>query len=341
MANVLELFAQPVILDYLNQKEYPAYLGETLFPEVKKPSLKFEYLRGSSDSIPTVASVHSFDTEAEIGSREAYKQALKAALIKRKIGMDEEMIIQLENPRFASEEKYLQQQVFRDVDNMVNGVKARVEGMRMEALSKGKITVDENGLSFVVDYKVPTEHKKALTGTSVWTDTSSDPLKDILDAATALNGQATRALTSSAVVSALLSNQKVISGIFGAGSGRFLSLTELNTFLAARQLPVIATYDNVYFKEQANGTKVRTRYLPANSFTLFGDGTLGETLYGPTAEETRLARDPAIDLTKYGNVLAMVYEEGKDPVSTWIKAVATAMPSFPAADDVFQLTPIA
>ena len=42
-----------------------------------------------------------------------------------------------------------------------------------------------------------------------------------------------------------------------------------------------------------------------------------------------------------GNVLAMVYEENLDPVGTWEKAVATALPSFAAADEVFQAQPIA
>ena len=37
-----------------------------------------------------------------------------------------------------------------------------------------------------------------------------------------------------------------------------------------------------------------------------------------------------------GKILALVYEEDKDPVSTWEKAVATALPSFPYSDEVFQ-----
>ncbi|MEG0451276.1 MAG: major capsid protein, partial [Lysinibacillus sp.] len=77
------------------------------------------------------------------------------------------------------------------------------------------------------------------------------------------------------------------------------------------------------------------------SFVMFGDGAMGETLFGPTAEENRLTRDPSIETSKIGNVLAMVYEENVDPVSTWTKAVATAIPSFPAADEVFQAQPIA
>ena len=39
-----------------------------------------------------------------------------------------------------------------------------------------------------------------------------------------------------------------------------------------------------------------------------------------------------------GNILAMVYEEGNDPVSTWEKAVATALPALKCADELFQAT---
>ena len=65
---------------------------------------------------------------------------------------------------------------------------------------------------------------------------------------------------------------------------------------------------------------------------------LGETIYGPTAEEIRLQRDPSIDIKLVGKILAMMYEEGTDPVSTWEKAVATALPALKCADELFQAT---
>lgn len=68
---------------------------------------------------------------------------------------------------------------------------------------------------------------------------------------------------------------------------------------------------------------------------MFGDGTLGETLYGPTPEESRMLRECA-DVSSVGKIITMVFEEGQDPVSTWTKAAATAIPSFHAADNVFQ-----
>lgn len=339
MPSVLELFSQKEILNYLQNRQYSALLGETLFPEVKKQSLEFDQIKGAG-KVPVIASVHAFDTEAEIGSREGSKQALELALIKRKLQMKEKDIIALESPRNSAEQQYLMQQVYNDVDILVAGVKARVELMRMDALANGILTINENNLTLTIDYGVPTEHKEVLGGTDVWTNESSDPVDDMERWTDALDIKPTRALTSKQIRNALLRHPKVIGALFGKDSLRVPTVADLNAFLTQHQLPTIATYDEVYRKQQANGTYTKNRYWPANRFTMFGSDTLGETIYGPTAEEIRLTRDSSIQIQTIGKVLAMVYEEGKDPVSTWTKAVATALPSFPAADEVFQAQPI-
>lgn len=81
--SVLELFNQKEVLNYLKDRKYPAMLGEELFPEVKRQSLEFDMLTNGSKT-PVIASVHGFDTESEIGQREAEKMAIELALIKRK-----------------------------------------------------------------------------------------------------------------------------------------------------------------------------------------------------------------------------------------------------------------
>lgn len=340
MANVLELFNQKEVLNYMQTREYAPLLGASLFPEVKKQSLEFDLIKGAGRT-PVVASVHSFDTESEIGSREASKMALEAALIKRKMQLTEKEIIALENPRNAAEQQYLMQNVYNDIDVLVAGVNARVEQMRMEVLAKGTLTLAENGLDIVIPYNVPTENQEALSGTNLWTNPDSNPIEDMIRWANSLPLVPSRALTSNVVLGALLTNPNVKSAMYGANSGRIVSIGELNTFLDSLQLPKIASYDAKFRKQIANGTYTTHRYFPDNAFVMFGDGALGETLFGPTAEEIRLTRDPSIETSKIGNVLAMVYEENVDPVSTWTKAVATAIPSFPAADEVFQAQPIA
>lgn len=340
MPTVLDLFNHKEVLTYLQERQYPALLGETLFPERKSPSLEFDQIKGAGRT-PVIASVHGFDTESEIGSREASKVALEAALIKRKMQLTEKEIIALESPRNEAEKAYLMKNVYNDIDVLVQGVRARVEAMRMEVLAKGTLTLDENNLDATIDYLVPDENKEALSGGDLWTDPNSDPIGDLTRWATSLATRPTRALTSNAVLSALLTHPKVLGAMFGNNSGRIASRAEFNSFLATHELPAIATYDAKYRKQQKNGSYTQHRYFPNNAFVMFNDGAVGETIYGPTAEELRLTRDPSIETSMVGNVLAMMYEENVDPVSTWTKAVATAVPSFPAADEVFQAQPIA
>lgn len=339
MPTIMELFTQNEVLSYVRDREYKPLLGETLFPERKQPSLKLDQLSGGS-RIPIAASIHDFDTEAEIGSRIANKQELELSLIKRKIQLKETDIIALENPRTPAEQAYLVGQVYNDIDSLVQGVRARVEAMRMEVLASGQVTVKENGLKFTLDYHVPTEHKEALTGTNVWTNENSDPLADIERWIDALDTKPTRALTSRKIYRALATHPKIIAAIFGKDSGRVVSQADLDAFMETHSYPVIRTYDEKYKVQQADGTYTTKKYFPENKFAMFNDDLLGETLYGPTAEETRLTRDPAVDTSLVGNVLASVYDETRDPVGTWTKAVATALPSFAAADEVFQAQPI-
>lgn len=340
MPTIMELFTQNEVLSYVRDREYKPLLGETLFPERKQPSLKLDQLSGGS-RIPIAASIHDFDTEAEIGSRIANKQELELSLIKRKIQLKETDIIALENPRTPAEQSYLVGQVYNDIDQLVAGVRARVEAMRMEVLASGQVTVKENGLNFTLDYHVPTEHKEALTGTNVWTNENSDPLADIERWIDALDTKPTRALTSRKIYRALATHPKIIAAIFGKDSGRVVSQADLDAFMETHSYPVIRTYDEKYKVQQADGTYTTKKYFPENKFAMFNDDLLGETLYGPTAEETRLTRDPAVDTALVSNVLASVYDETRDPVGTWTKAVATALPSFAAADEVFQAQPIA
>ena len=335
----MELFTQNEVLSYVRDREYKPLLGETLFPERKQPSLKLDQLSGGS-RIPIAASIHDFDTEAEIGSRIANKQELELSLIKRKLQLKETDIIALENPRTPAEQAYLVCQVYNDIDSLVAGVRARVEAMRMEVLAAGQVTVKENGLNFTLDYHVPAEHKEALTGTNVWTNENSDPLADIERWIDALDTKPTRALTSRKIYRALATHPKIIAAIFGKDSGRVVSQADLDAFMETHGYPVIRTYDEKYKVQEADGTYTTKKYFPENKFAMFNDDLLGETLYGPTAEETRLTRDPAVDTSLVGNVLASVYDETRDPVGTWTKAVATALPSFAAADEVFQAQPI-
>ena len=174
--SVLELFNQKEILNYLKDRKYPAMLGEELFPEVKRQSLEFDMLTNGSKT-PVVASVHGFDTESEIGQREAEKMAIELALIKRKMQLKEKEIIALESPRNEAEKTYLMKNVYADIDSLVESIKARIEVMRMEVVATGKITLKENNLDASIDFGVPNENKATNVN---WSLENANPINDMI-----------------------------------------------------------------------------------------------------------------------------------------------------------------
>ncbi|MGP1567972.1 MAG: major capsid protein [Peptoanaerobacter stomatis] len=331
-----ELFGMSVIRDYLRQRQYKPFLGEILFPEIKIQDIDFAFIKGANN-MPVTASIHSFDTQTQISSRTTVDYVKeRLALIKKKIKMGEELLIKLNTPRTTAEFEKAKEMVFNDIDMMVMAVKARIEAMRMEALTTGKIVVNENGANISIDYGVPSTNIKTQAGTSVWTHQDSDPLKDMLDWADSLvincGVRPTRALTSGAILSTLLNHGKVKRDMFGSTT-KMISKKELNDFLESHDLPTIATYDERYKVQNTNGTYITKRYFDENKFVMMPEYELGETVYGLTPEEVELQGKSGQEISESEKVTVQIYAT-QDPVGRWTKAVATCLPSFPVASEV-------
>lgn len=331
MPNIAELFSQRNVLSYMKVRELPKMLGATLFPHRKIEGLEFDVLRAGS-RIPTIASVHGFDTEAEIASRMAGKTAQEVALIKRKIQLKEKDMIALRNPRTQAEQDFLEKQVYNDAEQMRNSVLARIELMRMEVLTEGKVTINENGIDLVVDYGVPEDHKKTLDLTNAKTDIIGlfTEWIGLLDVAP------TRILTSTKVRNQIMNHASLKDAFKTAGL--LLSPNALNRLFEQFGLPTIAVYDAKFNREGANGKLTKERYFKENKLVFLGDGPQGETVFGTTPREARLVPTVAKAVGTVDNVYTEVYESSIDPVGTFTIAEATSLPSFPEAENVIQVT---
>lgn len=330
MPEILDLFNQRDVLSYVNNRQYPAYLGDSLFPSRKVLSLDVEILEDRYTT-PVIAPISSFDSEAQIGSREADRRYAELGYIKRKIQLKEKDLVALRNPRNPQEQQYLTQLVYNDTDHMVEGVQARVELMRMQLLANGIVLPDDADSSWKIDYDLPKEHQ--VTVTKSWDDPSSDPISDIKAWVNTLDIVPTRALTSRKVLQALEENSS-IKALFKS-LGVIPSDGSLNQIMQSLGLPVIVTYDRKYRAQSATGSYTKERFFPEDKFVMFDDNTLGETLYGPTPEESRLMSGNSNDMM-VGNIFATMYEEGHDPVGTWTKAAATSLPTLASPDELFQ-----
>lgn len=336
MPNLLELMTPKEVLTYLSSRTVAPKVGDALFPNRKTDALEIEYIKGAN-GLPVAASVHSWDSETQIGSRqgaEAIKQEM--TLIKRKLPIREREIIAINSPRNKTELQNLINARYNDVDTLVNGVLARTEAMKMEAVAKGVVSINENGIVGTIDYGVPADQKRVLAGANLFTDPAADILGQLeawVDLMRAKGIVVSRGITSTAVLRLMARNEKIRSAINGVNSAMLVSADRLNDFFLQQGLPQFITYDEMYNFQKGDGTYETRRYFDENYLSLLPDGALGEGLFGPTAEEIDLAGDQSIDITKVGNVLAMVYKT-PDPVVHWTKAVASFMPSFPGASNI-------
>lgn len=334
--NIEQILNTETFLSYVKSREVAPYFLEALFPEKKIRGLNLAYIKGANN-IPVSATIHSFDTESELAERDKFSEVkAKLALVKRKIRMDEELLIQLQSMNDYDREEALKA-IYDDVDRMVEAVRAKAEYMRGEVLSTGKLTTkDDNGVSVTLDYLVPDTHKEVLTTT--WDSADAKPIEDIKRWADTIQADTgirpSRALTSTKVLNTLLMNKSIRSAALGVNSEMILTRAQLNALFSALELPTIVTYDGLAKVEKANKQGYESKkFVDENKFIMFPEGILGETVYGTTAEEIELTNEVK-DKELFGNILAMSYRE-IDPVARYTKAVATILPTFPEADKVF------
>lgn len=347
MPNILTEFGRAFTIDYARQRqalreqhldETPGgYKGSELFPSVTVNELSFDYWK-DAHLLPVMANVQAFGAEAQIASRDGLEKITgEIPTIKRKINLAGRALIALRREGIGDED-IVRNTLFNDLDNMIDSVLARAEKMRIDAATSGKVQLAENGVVMTIDYGVPDTHQQILSGDSLWSaHATATPIQDMQrwrDRIIDDTGiPVTRAWTSSKVVAHLLQSKEVRLLVHGdTGGTRAASLSQLNAVLEAMDLPLITTYDARVRAQAANGSYSTVRFWPEGKFVMLPDGKLGDTLLGPT-EEAML--DVEVDARELAGAYAIVYQEAEPPM-VWTKAAITAIPTFPAADAVFQ-----
>lgn len=335
---LLKEFDIKKVLTYVrNRAPREDYVGPVLFPERTTAEFSFEYFK-DVNRLPVQATVQAFGAETPIASREGIEKVMGGIVkIARKINLDERYMIALRREGLG-DKALVSNAIFNDLDNLLKSVRDRQEAMRLEAVTTGKIVLNENGLQMTVDYGMPAGHKETLLTTSKWDDfDDSQPITNIQTWVETIiddtGVKPSRALTSNKVVNNLLRNESIRKMVWGdLGASRPLALPELNNLLAGMGLPVIATYDAKTRTENAStGALTTGRFFPENMFVLLPPDALGETLVGPTAESL-MSLD--IDVQEFAGVWGNVYQE-TDPPAIWTKVAMTTIPTFPGVNEVF------
>lgn len=354
----LDEFAGAKFLGYVRGvPEPPGFSGQRWLPNDTTDDLAFEYIKGASNKT-VMASVMGFDAEAPIEGRPALGEKVQGELppIKRKARIGEKELIRFLQPRVGTADKRAAiMSVYDITDRLLGGVQARVEWLRLKALSENTVVYNESGVIFEFDFGINNAlqfdidagtdaDSVAVTGMAgiPWsTVATADPLADeqaMVDRYKSVTGGIVPAehVMSSAAVGYLQRSRKLMDVIRGVDTPtRILQLPEIQALFNSYELPTIVSNDETLTTENADGTTTDARPMAANKSFFVPAGGIGNTLWGPTAESraligTPLARQaPGIIAVTYGTT---------EPPAEWVKAAAVAFPTMPNAHLLAQAT---
>lgn len=338
MPDILNLISDSDRLDFSQNFSVtrPAYIGDRIFPDQKTESLKAEYLRlADGATIPTMATVHAFDTEAEIGTRPALeKTEVEKLLIKRKINQAERMRQLTENGVYADDA--VVRYVFDDMRLMAESVKARTEVAKMEVLATGKMTIKENNLDMTVDYGVPT----ANTGFKVDFGADADiigQIQAIADKAASSGHALSEMVLGTKILRKLATNKGIQTLVYGTvGAGTYVTTEKLRSlFTDLFGFGQITTNDLRYKVQAANGAEKSQRFFPEDKVAFLSNGTaasFGVGLWGVTPEEAEYGQYNEKSASQFVTITQWATP---DPAAVWTKASGLFIPVLPDPNALF------
>lgn len=339
MPTIFDLVKAPELTAYWEAytKDRAPYLGETLFPSRKKLGLDLKWIKGSA-GVPIVLKPSAFDAAAVPRARMGFDRlSAQMPFFKESTYVDEEMRQQLNMVLESGNQAYIDSvmnQVFNDEIRLLEAAAARREMMRMSALTSGAISVVANGQTYTYDYGVPSGHKAQVTKS--WSDPTADILGDIRGwqdkIETDTGVKPTRAVCDNVVWASIKKNNAISKAIYViSGGGVTVSDARAKAFLM-EELGLEVT---VYTKMYKNDAGTAVRYMPADTFVLFPTGTLGNTWFGTTPEESDLLGAAATNVSITDTGVAVTTMPKQDPVNVETKVTMISLPSFEMADQVF------
>lgn len=338
MPDILNMISSAERLEFAQNLSVarPAYIGDRIFPDQKTANLKAEYLRlADGANIPVMATVHAFDTEAEIGTRPVFeKTEVEKLLIKRKINQTERVRLMIENG--VSDENEIIRYVFDDMRQMAEAVKTRTEVAKMEVLATGKMTINENNLNLKVDYGVPTKN----TGYKIDFGPDADIVGQIMavaDAAAESGNALTEIVTSTKILRKLAANKGIQTLIYGTvGAGTYVPAERIRSLFAELfGFGVITTNDLRYKTQTASGNEATKRFFPEDKMAFLCNGTsssFGVGLWGVTPEEADYGQYNEKSANQF---ITITQWATPDPVAVWTKASGVFIPVVPNPNGLF------
>lgn len=336
---IFDLVRAPEIASYWNEtaEQRAPYLGEELFPNQKKLGLTLSWLKGSS-GLPVALKLSAFDAKAVPRPRIGVsKVTADMPFFKESMYIDEELRQELNKVLESGNMNYIDaivNRIFDDEKTLLEAAAVSRERMRMMLITTGSVTLTSNGQSYDYAYGVDRSQKKTVT--TSWSTDTSDIIGDIrtwqdeIEDATGV--RPTRAICDRATWGYILKNKAIIKSIYALSDGTtYLSTPKLRDYLMEElELEVV-----VYSKKYKNESGVSTPYVPADTFVLLPPGTLGNTWFGTTPEESDLMASSTVEnVSVVDTGVAVTTMKQADPVNVETKITQICLPDFPVADQI-------
>ena len=343
---IFDLVKAPELTSYWEEhrQDMPPYLGEELFPADKKLGLKLDWIKGAN-GLPVVLKPSAFDVGAVPRPRIGFdKLSAEMPFFKESTYIDEELRQQLNMVMETGNQAYIDavmNRVFADEMHLLEGARARREQMRMMALTTGAIAITANGQAYNYDYGIPSDHKSEVT--TSWSTTTSDPIEDMRKAMDKIEDDTgvrpTRGVCTRKTWGYLRVNEKIIRSIFVLSNGQVSALSDAR--LSQYLMDELGLELIVYGKRYKNDAGTVTQFVPDDTVVLFPEGTLGNTWFGTTPEESDLMGTGAANVSITDTGVAVTTVQKTDPVNVETKVTMICLPSFESADSVYILDVIA
>lgn len=311
----------------MNLEETDALLGDELFPSQQKLGLNLDWIKGAS-GLPVVLKPSAYDVAALKRDRIGFEEVrTKMPFFKESVMVDEELRQNLNMVVESGNQAYIDMinnRIFDDEMGLLRGARAQRERMRMSLLTTGGITISANGQNYDYDYGLAAYQQK----TSDWTDPDADVITDIRswqDAVEEKTGtRPTRAVCRQQVMAYLYKNNLIRNAIWGNDSTAPTSREKVRQYIKAETNLTIVEYEK-QFIDEAGQTK---KYVPADTFVMFPEGSLGTGWFGTTPEQSDLMTGSAANVTITDVGVAVTTMKKYDPVNVDTKVSMIYLPSF-------------
>lgn len=316
LAEYSPFFRNPQFMQVLREVTDPEeYIGSRFLPEEETYETKF--YETTVTRTADMANILSLDAELPLTGRDAgVAVSGEVADIGQAYVVSKEEMGALMDKGNAGKRLWAEKMLLGKSRTLVENIRARIEWMRWQALSKGTITYSKNGIYLTNDFGV-TFRKTAATR---WDDVLPTILMDYMawvQEYSDINGVRPSVFITSLLVINTVMNDETVRKMITGSSDKLITLDELNAFLKGRQLPPMEAFDSVVTYKDVNngGVPVTARLLdPKTGVFLRAGKEIGVQLLGPTVENEM---NPGI----FGETI-----EQKLPMRNVIYAVGSSYP---------------